>query len=152
MVFVIVSSSGDLMLPFIFPNGLTHTMETYTTFLEEVVLVWMVGVAAGRPCVWWLQGFTSCHTSWKSQCWLLENFCNHITCNIWLLNFLDCNPIDCYVWDIVKWDTNKTSCNTKDEIKTRTTKRLLERVTGNSEVDWRPWMKQMAISLNKSNP
>ena len=33
----------------------------------------------------------------KPSVWLWENFCDHITPNIWLPYFPDYNPIDCYV-------------------------------------------------------
>ena len=41
----------------------------------------------------------------KTQSWLWENFCDHITLNIWLLNSLDCNPLDYYVWGAVERET-----------------------------------------------
>ena len=40
MVFGIVTSDGDVMLPFIFSRGLSLNMETYIKCLEEVVLSW----------------------------------------------------------------------------------------------------------------
>ena len=86
--------------------------------LEEVVLFWIERVTARKPYVW-QQNFASCHTSRRTQSWLIENFCDHIILNMWPPNSLDCNPLDYYVWDAVERETNKTPCNTKDELTAR---------------------------------
>ena len=70
----------------------------------------------------------------------------------------DCNPLDHYVCGTVERETNKTLSNTEDELKASITetftylnKKNLGKVTGDSEVAWKPWSKPLAISLNKIN-
>ena len=120
MVFGVVSSDGDIMPPFIFPHGLKLNTEAYIKCLEKVVLPWIVEVATGRPYVW-QQDSAPSHTSWRTQSWLSENFCDHITPNMWPPNSPDCNPLDYYVWGAVERETNKTPCNTQEELEARIT-------------------------------
>ena len=47
-------------------------------FQEEVVLPWIERVSIGISDVW-QQDSAQCHRSRKTQCWLSENFCDHIT-------------------------------------------------------------------------
>ena len=78
IVFEVVTSDGDIMPLLIFPRGLRLNTEAYIKCLEEFVLTWIEKEAAG----WlysWPQESAPCHTSRKTQCWLLENFCDHIT-------------------------------------------------------------------------
>ena len=76
MVFGVVSCDYDIMLPFIFPHGLRLNAEAYIKCLEEVVLIWITKVAAGRS--YFLQPDNEpCYTGRRTQCWLSENFCNH---------------------------------------------------------------------------
>ena len=78
---------------------------------------------------------------------LIENFYNHITSNIWLLNFPDCNSFD---YCVIERETKKTPCNNKDELKARIkVARLSENLAGDSKVIWRLWLKPMVITLNK---
>ena len=101
-VFGMVTSNGNVMPPFIFPHGLN--MGAYIKSLGEVV-PWMKRVAAGRSCIW--HGNRTLHHAKKAgkfQFWMCENFCNHITPNIWLPNSPDCNLFDycvrcCWVRD-----------------------------------------------------
>ena len=97
----------------------SHT-EAYIKCLEEIVLLWIKSLAARRPYIWH-QDSVPWHTSKRTQFWLLENSCNHINSNIWLLNSPDCSFFDHYIWGTVKWETNKTLCNTIDELKARIT-------------------------------
>ena len=75
-------------------------------------------MVAGRPFITQL-GSALYHTNRRTQSWLSENDCDHITPNIWLPNSLDWNPLDYYVLGTVEWETNKTLYNTKDELKVR---------------------------------
>ena len=62
MVFGVVTSNGDVMLSFIFLHGFILKMAAYTKCLEEVMLLWIKKVAAGRPYVGQLDS-APCHTS-----------------------------------------------------------------------------------------
>ena len=76
----VVTSDGDVIPPYIFPRSLRLNAEAYTKCLEYVVPTWIERVVIGRPYVW-QQDFASRHTSRRTQCWLWEKFCNHITPN-----------------------------------------------------------------------
>ena len=96
MVFGVVSRNRDIMSLFIFPHGLRLNIKC----LEEVMLPYIERVAAGRPV---RLAVRLCHTTnRRTLCWLLENFCGHITPNIWLPNSPNCNPFYYYVWDVVE--------------------------------------------------
>ena len=61
---------------------------------------------------------TLCLVTWfctmsHKQCLLWDNFCDHITLNIWLPYSLNCNHLDYHVWSVVEQETNKIPCNTK---------------------------------------
>lgn len=118
MVFGVVTSDGDVMPPFMFPQGLRLNTDGYIKCLEEVVLPWIKGVAGERPYAW-QQDSAPCHTSRRSLAWLSDNFSDHITPDMWPPNSPDCNPLDYYVWGAVERETNKTPCKTKDELKAR---------------------------------
>ncbi len=51
MVFGGITREGDVRPPFIFPLRLRLNTETYLKCLEEVVLLWIERVVAGRPNV-----------------------------------------------------------------------------------------------------
>ena len=51
MVLDVVSSDGDAMPPYFFPEGLRVAANDYIKVLETVVKPWMVGVAGERPYV-----------------------------------------------------------------------------------------------------
>ena len=52
VVFGVVTSDGDVILPFIFLHGLRFNTLTYIMYLEAVVLPWNERMAAGRSYVW----------------------------------------------------------------------------------------------------
>ena len=80
-MFEIISSDGDVMPPFIFQHSHTLNAEAYIKYLGEVVQFWIKRVVAGRPYIW-KQDLVPWYTSRRTQCWLSENFCNHISPNI----------------------------------------------------------------------
>ena len=93
--FGVVTRDGD-MPPFIVP----HSFRLYKgqhQVLDEVVLLWIKTVAARRLYIR-QQDSALCHTSRRTQPWQSENFCNHISRNVWLHNSPDCNPLH-DVWD-----------------------------------------------------
>ena len=52
MVFGVVTSDGNVMLPFIFPHSIRFNTEAYIKCLEKVVQLWIEMVATGRLYVW----------------------------------------------------------------------------------------------------
>ena len=52
MVFGVVSSEGDIILPHIFEVGLKVNTKVYLNVLKSVVIPWCNQVAGGRPWVW----------------------------------------------------------------------------------------------------
>ena len=89
MVFGMITSDSNVIPLFIFPPDLRLK-------LEEVVLCWIKWVASSRVCIR-QQDPVPCPTSRRTKSWLSENFCDHITLNIWPPNSPDCNPHDYYV-------------------------------------------------------
>ena len=80
----IVITNGDVMPPFIFPHVLTlNTEGIYIKYLEEILLLWIEKVVAGRH-------YTMLHKQEEPS----------LGCQ------KDCNPFS--VWDMVKRETNKT--------------------------------------------
>ena len=67
------------------------------------------------------QDSAACHTSWRTLCWLWENFCDHITPNIWPPYSLNCSPLQYYMWGAIEWETHEIRCSSKDEIKAKIT-------------------------------
>ncbi|KAK8380611.1 hypothetical protein O3P69_016895 [Scylla paramamosain] len=65
-----VCSEGEVMPLFFFPQGLSVSTEVYIDVLQTHVKLWIEEVAAGRPYLW-QQDLAPCHTSRKSQKWLL---------------------------------------------------------------------------------
>ena len=110
IVLAVVTSDGDVMPLFIFSHGLRLNTEEYIKYLGEVLLPLIETVTAGKSHIW-LQDSAACHTSRESEFWLLENFCDYITTNIWLPNSSDCSPLE--------RESNKTPWNTNDEMKAR---------------------------------
>ena len=56
MVLGVVSSEGDVMLPYFFPKGLKVNSEEYVKVLETVVKPWMDSVAGERHYVFQQDG------------------------------------------------------------------------------------------------
>lgn len=50
------------------------------------------------------------HISRRTRLWLLVNFCDHISPDIWSPKSSDCSTIDYYVWMTVERENNKTRC------------------------------------------
>ena len=113
MKFRVFTSDCDVMSPFIFCR---FNAEGNTKCQEEVALLWIEEITAGRSYIW-QNNSAPYHTSRKTQYWLWEDFCKHIIPNIWSPNSPDWNFLDYYVWSTVKWDINKTLC--KDELTAR---------------------------------
>ena len=78
MVFGVISSNGDVMLPHIFETGLRVDTEIYLQVMETVVLPWIKQVAQDRPWVW-QQDSVPCHVSKRSLTWLEEHCYNFKT-------------------------------------------------------------------------
>ena len=49
----------------------------------------------------------------KSQKWLVENFYNFTSPNVWPPNYPDLNLIDYYVWGMIEREANKSTCSSK---------------------------------------
>ena len=102
MVFGVISCEGDVMPPHFFSENVKLNTDGYIHVLSEVVKPWINHVvAAGRPYVW-QQDSALCHTSWKTQAWLSQNFVNHTSPDIWPPSSPDCYPFDFFVWGMVK--------------------------------------------------
>ena len=146
LVFGVVTSDDDLMLPFNFSHGLTINTEAYIKFLEEVVLAWIERVAARRLYIW-QQDSASCHTS-RTQSWLWEKFCNLITSNTWLPNSPNCNYS---VWVSYEREINKSPCNTKNELKAKIRAAFISLNKETVEKAYKRLRSRREISLNKFN-
>ena len=55
-------------------------------------------------------------TPGKSQKWLLANFCEYTSPNVWPPNSPDLNPMDFCVWGTVEKDANCHASTTKAQI------------------------------------
>ena len=97
MVFRCVSSEGDVMSPHFFKESHRLNSDGYLVLLITVVMPWITSVANGRLCIR-QQDSAPCHTSGKSQKWLLANFYDYTSPNVWPSNSPDLNPMDYCVW------------------------------------------------------
>ena len=77
MVFHVISSDGDAMLPHIFETGLRVNTEIYLQVTKIVVLPWIKQVARDSPWVW-QQDSAPFHVSKCSLSWL-KNPCYNLT-------------------------------------------------------------------------
>ena len=103
MVFGVVTSNSDVISSFILWHGLTLNMAAYIKCQNEVMQPWTERVTVERPCIW-QQDSAPYHTSRRSQCCLWENFCDHITPNIWSPNSPNCHHLDYYnIWGTIDW-------------------------------------------------
>ena len=91
MGFEVAVINIDLFPPFFFP----HT-EAKIKCLEKLMQSLIKRVGDGRSYVW-QQNSVPSHTNGRTQCWLSENFCDHITSKISRSNSPDCNPLNYYV-------------------------------------------------------
>ena len=103
------------MPPNLFKEGLRLNSDAYMELIITVVKPWITRVTNGRPYVW-QQDSTPCHTSGKSQKWLLANFYDYISPNNWPPNSPDLNPMDYYVWGIVEKDFNRHAITAKAQL------------------------------------
>lgn len=105
-----VTSDGNVTLTFIFANGFWLIREAYIKYLEVVVVLWVMKVAA-RIDDTWQQDSAPFHTAQMTQSYLSDNFCNLITPNIWSPEtyylFAD------YFWGVVERESNTIHCSTK---------------------------------------
>ena len=81
-----VTSNGNVLPPFIFPNGLKLNIKAYTKSLEKEVPLWIKRVAARRPFIW-QQDCTMPHKQ-KNLVWAVRKFLWAYLPNIWLPNSL----------------------------------------------------------------
>ena len=116
MLFGCVSCEGDVMPPYFFRECLRLNSDAYVELLITVVKPWITRVANGRPYVWQQ---ASCHTSGIIQKWLLANFFNCTSPNVWPPNSPDLNPMDYYVWGAVQKDANRHASTTKAQLVNR---------------------------------
>ena len=103
------------MPPHFFIEGLRLTSDAYVELLITVVKPWITRVANGTPYVW-QQDSAPCHTSGKSQKWLLADFCDYTCPNVWPPNSQDLYPIDYCVWGAVEKDTIHRARTTKAQL------------------------------------
>ena len=103
------------MPPHFCREGLRLSTDTYMELLITVVRPRITRVAIGRPYVW-QQDSAPCHTSGKSKKWLLKNFCDYTSLNVWSPNSPDLSPMDYYVWGAVEKDTNRCASTTKAQL------------------------------------
>ena len=94
MVFGVVSSEGDIMLPHIFKVGLKVNTKVYLDVLTSVVVPWCNQVAAGRSWVW-QQDPAPAHKSKEIQAWLQKEYYD-------FLPFSHCPPLPTWTW----WTTS----------------------------------------------
>ena len=76
MVLGIVSSNGDVMPPYFFPEGLRVAANNYIKVLQTVVKPWMVGVASKRLYVF-QQDSVPGHMAHTTQAWLYQQLPCH---------------------------------------------------------------------------
>ena len=103
------------MPPHYFREGLRLNSDAYAELLITVVKPWITRVANGRPYVW-QQDSASATPLGKVKKWLLANFCNYTSPNVWPPNSTDLNPMDYYVWGAVEKDTNCCASTTKAQL------------------------------------
>ena len=113
MVFGCVSCEGDDS--HFFRQGLRLNSDEYMVLLVTVVKPWITRVANGRQSVW-QQDYAPCHTSGKSQKWLLANFCHYTSPSVWPTISPDLSPMDYYVWEAVVKDANRRASTTKAQL------------------------------------
>ena len=99
----------------IFSDGIRLNSDAYLELLITVVKPWITRVANGRPYAWQLDSAT-CHTSGKSQKWLLANIYDYISPNVWPPNSADLNPMGYYVLHAVEKDANHRASTTKAQL------------------------------------
>jgi len=99
----VVSSKGDVMLPYFFLNKETVTKEVYVNVLASVVKSWM---ETGRPYVFMQDGALA-HTSHLIQNWLSDNIDMFWSKEFWPPNSPDLNSLDYYVCSVERV-TNKS--------------------------------------------
>lgn len=92
IVFIYVSSEGDVIPSGIFEPCLRLISEVYVNFSKAVVKPWLRVVAIRRQYAW-QQDSISCYTSLQSQKWLSEKYSHFSNSNFWPPNDLICNPI-----------------------------------------------------------
>ncbi|XP_061516646.1 uncharacterized protein LOC133393851 [Anopheles gambiae] len=114
-VFSCVLSEGDVMPPHFFEQGLRLNADGYISMLDTVVKPWITRVANGRPYVF-QRDSAPCHTGSKTIKWLVANFKDFTTPNVWPPSSPELNTMDYFVWGVVERDTNRTSSNTKAEL------------------------------------
>ena len=111
----IVSSDGDVMHPYFFPEGLRVATNNYIKVLKTVVKPWMVGVASKSPYVF-QQDSAPVHMAHMTQAWLYQQLPCHWPLDLWSPSSPDLNPLDYYVWGVLE-KVNYHPCNTKQELK-----------------------------------
>ena len=92
MFFGCVSCEGDGIPRHFFRECLRLNSDAYVELIITVVKPCITKVPNGRPYVW-QHDLTSCHTSGISKKWLLANFYDYTSPNVWPPNSPDLNPM-----------------------------------------------------------
>lgn len=72
----VVSSTGDIILPFFFQSGLKVNSSEYIKVLKDTVKPWMDEVGIGKSYVF-QQDSAPAHNAQVTQNWLADNFFCH---------------------------------------------------------------------------
>ena len=96
-------------------ESLRLNSDAYVELLITVVKRRITRVANGRPYAW-QQDSAPCHTSGKCQKWLLANYYNCTSPNVWPSNSPDPNHMDYYVWGAAEKDVNRHDSTTKVQL------------------------------------
>lgn len=85
MVLAIASNEGHVVPPYFLERGLSVNTKDFIVTLGTVVKTLDKRVARGTPYIF-QRDSASCHTAHATQDWLADNFYNHVTPNVSLLN------------------------------------------------------------------
>jgi transposase len=98
MMFGLVASDGKKMPPFFFPVGTKINSDVYVDLLKTVVKPWIKKTYSLGGNYVLQQDGAPCHTSRKTQQWLIDNQIKFWPKEIWPPNSPDLNPLDFSVW------------------------------------------------------
>lgn len=116
MVLGVVSNEGHVMPPHFFPQRLRVNSAAYIEVLQTVVKPWIDSVRNGRPYTF-QQDSAPSHKAKLTQEWMVKNFYDHITPDIWPPSSPDLNPLDYYVWGVLEKEVNEHYHSTIDSLK-----------------------------------
>jgi hypothetical protein len=122
MMFGLVASDGKRMPAFFFPVGTKITADVYIELLEKKVKPWIRRTYGLDSNYVLQQDGAPCHTSRKTQKWLVDNQINFWPKEIWPPNSPDLNPMDYSVWAHVARRACRTSHSNVESLKVSITR------------------------------